>query len=159
MATNAFCVMPCNKIAFLYAARGSYIMSRSQVYIQDILPDIKGLAWVPIPHLAPGPWFNIKMTSYQDRKSHCGDKTVVRSSYLHNGVSYTGKMVSLYWIKAKIIPLSVRLFKRIPLLEKVGSLKYRKEKQNIDRSRIIDIQGRKRRLSYIQITISNTTKH
>ena len=48
-----------------------------------------------------GPWFNIKMLSYQYRKSHCGDKTVVRSSYLHNGISYTGKMVSLYWIRAQ----------------------------------------------------------
>ena len=47
-----------------------------------------------------GPWFNIKMTSYQYRKSHCVDKTVVRSSYLHNGISYTGKMSSLYWIGA-----------------------------------------------------------
>ena len=45
-----------------------------------------------------GARFNIKMSSYQRRKSHCGDKTVVRSSYLHNGTSYTGKMVSLYWI-------------------------------------------------------------
>ena len=45
----------------------------------------------------PGPWFNIKMSSYQYRKSHCGNKTVVRSSYLHNGISYTGKMTSLYW--------------------------------------------------------------
>ena len=45
-------------------------------------------------------WFNIKMPSYQYRKSHCGDKTVVSSSYLHNGVSYTGKMTSLYWIRA-----------------------------------------------------------
>ena len=44
------------------------------------------------------PWFNIKMSSYQYRKSHCGDKTVVRSSYLHNGISYTGKLSSLYWI-------------------------------------------------------------
>ena len=26
-----------------------------------------------------GPWFNIKMSSYQYRKSHCGDQTVVRS--------------------------------------------------------------------------------
>ena len=33
-----------------------------------------------------GPWFNIKMSSYQYRKSHCADKTVVRSSYLHNGI-------------------------------------------------------------------------
>ena len=36
-----------------------------------------------------GPWFNIKMTSYQFRKSHCGDKTILRPSYLHNGISYT----------------------------------------------------------------------
>ena len=43
--------------------------------------------------------FNIKMASYQYRKSHCWDKTVVRSSYLHNGISYTGKMTSLYWIR------------------------------------------------------------
>ena len=49
----------------------------------------------------PGPWFKIKMSSYQYRKSHCGDKTVVRSSYLHNGISYTGKMSSLYWIRAQ----------------------------------------------------------
>ena len=42
----------------------------------------------------PGPWFNIKMPSYQYRKSHCGDKTILRSSYLHNGISYTGKMAS-----------------------------------------------------------------
>ena len=39
----------------------------------------------------PGPWFNIKMLSYQYRKSHCGDKTILRPSYLHNGISYTGK--------------------------------------------------------------------
>ena len=33
------------------------------------------------------------MLSYQYRRSHCGDKTVIRSSYLHNGISYTGKDV------------------------------------------------------------------
>ena len=48
-----------------------------------------------------GDWFSIKMSSYQYRKSHCGDKTVVRSSYLHNWISYTGKMSSLYWIGAQ----------------------------------------------------------
>ena len=53
--------------------------------------------------ICPGPWFNIKMSSYQHRKSHCGDKTVVRSSYLHSGISYTGKITSLYWITALII--------------------------------------------------------
>ena len=40
------------------------------------------------------------MTSCQYRKSHCGDKTIWRPSYLHNGISYTGKMTSLYWIRA-----------------------------------------------------------
>ena len=50
----------------------------------------------------PGPRFNIEMSSYWYRKSHCGDKTVVRSSYLHNGISYTGKMTSLYWIMALV---------------------------------------------------------
>ena len=49
-----------------------------------------------------GPRFNIKMSSYQYRKSHCGDKTVVRSSYLHYGISYTSKMSSLYWIRALV---------------------------------------------------------
>ena len=48
----------------------------------------------------PGGWFNKKMLSYQYRKSHCGDKTILRPSYLHNGISYTGKMTSLYWIRA-----------------------------------------------------------
>ena len=51
-----------------------------------------GARWVP------GPWFNIKMPFYQYRKSHCGDKTVVRSSYLHNGIFYAGKEASFYWI-------------------------------------------------------------
>ena len=54
------------------------------------------------PFYLPGPWFNIKMTSYQYRKSHCGDKTILRPSYLHNRISYTDKMASLYWIKALI---------------------------------------------------------
>ena len=60
-----------------------------------------GLVHVVMPYgiMKLGPRFNIKLTSYQYRKSHCGDKTVVRSSYLHNGISYTGKMSSLYWIR------------------------------------------------------------
>ena len=49
------------------------------------------LAW-------PGPRFNIKISSYQYRKSHCGDKTILRPSYLHKGISYSGKMSFLYWI-------------------------------------------------------------
>ena len=54
------------------------------------------------PGTITGPRFNIKMSSYQYRKSHCGDKTVVRSSYLHNGISYTGKMASLYWFSPQV---------------------------------------------------------
>ena len=46
-----------------------------------------------------GHWFNIKMSFYQYRESYCGDKAVIRSSYRHNGISYTGK-TSLYWIRA-----------------------------------------------------------
>ena len=57
---------------------------------------------VQLKLVASGPWFNIKMPSYQYRKSHCGDKTILRPSYLHNGISYTGKMTSLYWIRAKV---------------------------------------------------------
>ena len=48
------------------------------------------------------PWFNIKKSSYQYRKSNYGDKTILRPSYLHNGISYTGKTTSLYWIRALV---------------------------------------------------------
>ena len=48
--------------------------------------------------LKSGPRFNIKRISYQYRNSHCGYKKILRPSYLHNGISYTGKMTSLYWI-------------------------------------------------------------
>ena len=30
-------------------------------------------------------WFNINMTSYQYRNSHCGDKMILRPRYLQNG--------------------------------------------------------------------------
>ena len=52
------------------------------------------------PCYRAGPRFNIKTTSYQYRKSHYGDKTILRPSYHHNGISYTGKTTSLYWIGA-----------------------------------------------------------
>ena len=41
-----------------------------------------------------GLWFKTKMSSCQYKKSHCGDKTIVRSSYFHNGSSYTCNTVS-----------------------------------------------------------------
>ena len=40
-------------------------------------------------------WFNKKMPSYQYRKSHCGDKTILRASHLHNGISYIDKIFIL----------------------------------------------------------------
>ena len=48
--------------------------------------------------------FNVKISSYQYRKSHCGDKTIVRSSYLHSEISYTCKITSVYWIRAQAVP-------------------------------------------------------
>ena len=55
-----------------------------------------------------GPWFNDSMSSYQYRKSHCGDKTILRSSHLHNGISYSGKTTYLYWIGAQTSMLGSR---------------------------------------------------
>ena len=48
------------------------------------------------------------MKSYQYRKSHCGDKMILRPSYLHNGISYTGKMSSLYSIRVQATSISWR---------------------------------------------------
>ena len=61
---------------------------------------------------APGPWFNIKMLSYQYRKHHCGDKTILRPSYLRNGISYTAKTTSLYWIGAQNIIIGASAIKQ-----------------------------------------------
>ena len=60
---------------------------------------VANLCWLCVGSWRSGPWFNIKISSYQYRKSHYGDKTVVRSSYLHNGMCFTGKMTSSYWIR------------------------------------------------------------
>ena len=49
-----------------------------------------------------GGLFNIRMLSYQYEKSHYGEKRVVTVSNLHNGISYTAKMVSFYWISFKV---------------------------------------------------------
>ena len=53
--------------------------------------------------MVPWSWLYIKMLSYQYRKSHWGDKTILQPSYLHNGISYTGKTASLYWISPQVI--------------------------------------------------------
>ena len=36
----------------------------------------------------------LKMPSYQYKKFHCGDKTVIRSAYIHNEISYIGDIMS-----------------------------------------------------------------
>ena len=54
-----------------------------------------------------GCWINIKMSSYQYRKFHCGYKTILRPSYLHNEISYTGKTISLCWIRAQVCCLVI----------------------------------------------------
>ena len=51
-----------------------------------------------LPQMRYGPCFNIKMSSCQYRNFHCEVKTVVRLSFHHNNISFTGKMASLYWI-------------------------------------------------------------
>ena len=60
------------------------------------------------PSTQTGPWFNIKVSSHQYRKSHCGDKPFSIPCHLHNGNSYTGKMTSLYWIRALVKTVSMK---------------------------------------------------
>ena len=66
--------------------------------------NINGLKQVNVRQKWPcliqfGGRFNIKMPSYQYKKIHCGDKTILRSPYLHNGISDAGKITPLYWIR------------------------------------------------------------
>ena len=48
----------------------------------------------------PGCWISAKMPPCQDRKSNYGDKTILQQSYLHNGIFYTVKKTSSYWIRS-----------------------------------------------------------
>ena len=66
-------------------------------------PSIKLLVAAKKLWLCAGPRFSIKMTSCQYGKSHCGDKSILRPSHLHNGISYTDEMTSLYWIGALVL--------------------------------------------------------
>ena len=64
----------------------------------DIYQKHKNITWY-----RPGPRINIKMSSYLYRKSHCEEKTILRLSNLHNGISYTVKTTSLYQIGAQYL--------------------------------------------------------
>ena len=74
----------------------NHIRNRTYTFVDEDYHD-----QVIIIFIANRPWFIIKMLSCQYRKSHSGDKRVIRSSYLHNGISYTGEMASLYWISPR----------------------------------------------------------
>ena len=61
------------------------------------------------------------MSPYQYRKSHCRDKTILRPSYLHNGISYTGETASLYWIGAQV---SILLTHRVVYWDSISNVLY-----------------------------------
>ena len=48
----------------------------------------------------PGPWFNMKMSSYQYRKSHCGDKTVFLSLYTYFCSTYHTGIYAAYHLNS-----------------------------------------------------------
>ena len=50
--------------------------------------------WTSIWTKISGGWFNVKMSFYQYRNSHCGDQTILWPTYLHFGISYTCKTTS-----------------------------------------------------------------
>ena len=81
--------------------------SQQQYGWKGVKPQQMDTWWVMVRIIIPlkvnyGPQLIIKMSSFPYWKSHCGDKTIARSSYLHNGISYTGKMSSLYLIRAMV---------------------------------------------------------
>ena len=43
------------------------------------------------------------MPSYQYKKSYCDDKTILQQSYLHSGISYSGKTTCSNWIGVQVI--------------------------------------------------------
>ena len=50
------------------------------------------------------------LTWCQYKNSHCGDKTVIRLSYIHHGNSYIGKTTSLYWISPQVFCLKHEIY-------------------------------------------------
>ena len=65
--------------------------------------------------LSLGIHFNIKISSYQYRKPHCGDKMSLWLPPFHNGSSYTGKIASLYWMRAQHTEYDKSLLHSLPL--------------------------------------------
>ena len=59
----------------------------------------------------------VSSQSHQYRKSHCWDKTILRLTYLHHGISLTGKIASLYWIGGQIMRCHYFSFTVVILLQ------------------------------------------
>ena len=105
---TSICQLKINAVArvwltFLISTSSTTIymnLQASKNFVIKLVTIVAGHQFGNIPQRT-GSRFNIKTPSYQYRKSHCGDKTILRPSYLHNGISYTGKMTSLYWIRAQ----------------------------------------------------------
>ena len=104
--TDILSTMPCTQSPTILVVKFAVRSSMSKLAISVIFLSAYQCLYYQINvstfYQRPGPRFNIKMSSYQHRKSHCGDKTAVRSSYLHNRISYTGNMASLYWFSPQI---------------------------------------------------------
>ena len=76
-----------NDLLLMHCSRVSFTSS----HIVDVFsPRLYPIRSLSISHEA-GPWYDIKMSSYQYMKFHCGDETVVGSSHIHNGISYTAR--------------------------------------------------------------------
>ena len=78
-----------------------------------------------------GPRFNKKTPSYRIRNPIVEIKTVVRSSYLHNRISYTGKMSSLYLIGDQLV---ADAYPMILMLERRNRQIYSKISLTLDHS-------------------------
>ena len=90
------------KVLLCLVRKKEYITLVAFFWLPHWYPIISTHLKIRYPYIkqTPGDWFNKKMPFYQYRKSHCGDKTILQLSYLHNGISYAGKTASLYWIRA-----------------------------------------------------------
>ena len=71
--------------------------------VKGTSPDSVSEVWRQARAMLTEPWFNFKMSSYQYRKSHCGVKSILPSSYLYNRISYTYRTTSLYWIGVQVL--------------------------------------------------------
>ena len=69
-------------------------------------------------HFNTRPLAQYKHTSHQYGEFHCGNKTAIRSAYLHNGISYTSKVASSYSTSPRLLNyfLHFRLWKGIASL-------------------------------------------